>query len=606
MYTVTFYSFKGGVGRSLALANVGSHLALTGRKVLLVDFDLEAPGLDTFNQFEPPKNSKGVIDFIYDYIQTGKSPLAEEYAYNCAAFSENGGSLWVMPAGGNSQPCYSRRFAAIDWQKLYSDHDGYLLLEELKSQWEHLLKFDYVLVDSRTGYTDVAGICTRQLPDAVVILFFPNEQNLGGLEEIVAGVREETTGPSNKQIQLHFVTSNVPDLDDEDHILARRMDRFKRRLGYSELAGIIHHYPSLALLNQVIFIQKRPRSRLAKEYRGLCRQILRYNLQDREGALSFLRTPREPDSIDRAQNLDGVLEEIRRYHDADAEVLGQLGSVYSQLGRSDAALNLYEQAIKKGFKNARLLLDQARIQVENGQQEAAVANAESSLTLPNVQIFEVNSAVRLLLKLNPERLRTLPLSAAFNSLPPHERLSIIRELFSNRQLLNSAEVAIRQLMVEGNISSERAECTTSLVICLIGQRKFDEAMEAIVKGTLAPDTMIVEDAFNYGMASWGRTGKLQREFFNRVVECDMNDRLETNPNLLQCSALAYWVIGNFDEAMKRLRDARAMIESRPQFDFSAWRYLQVSPREFRKDLDEMETMFLGAPVLPEILSPSSE
>jgi MinD-like ATPase involved in chromosome partitioning or flagellar assembly len=53
MYTITFYSFKGGVGRSLALANVGAHLALTGRKVLLVDFDLEAPGLDTFSKLDP-------------------------------------------------------------------------------------------------------------------------------------------------------------------------------------------------------------------------------------------------------------------------------------------------------------------------------------------------------------------------------------------------------------------------------------------------------------------------------------------------------------------------------------------------------------------------
>jgi len=41
MYTVTFYSFKGGVGRTLALANVGLELARTGRRVLLVDFDLE-------------------------------------------------------------------------------------------------------------------------------------------------------------------------------------------------------------------------------------------------------------------------------------------------------------------------------------------------------------------------------------------------------------------------------------------------------------------------------------------------------------------------------------------------------------------------------------
>jgi len=57
MYTVTFYSFKGGVGRTLALANIGLELARTGRRVLLVDFDLESPGIDTFEILRPRKSS---------------------------------------------------------------------------------------------------------------------------------------------------------------------------------------------------------------------------------------------------------------------------------------------------------------------------------------------------------------------------------------------------------------------------------------------------------------------------------------------------------------------------------------------------------------------
>jgi MinD-like ATPase involved in chromosome partitioning or flagellar assembly len=41
---VTFYSYKGGVGRTMAMANAGAFLAAAGKKVLLVDWDLEAPG----------------------------------------------------------------------------------------------------------------------------------------------------------------------------------------------------------------------------------------------------------------------------------------------------------------------------------------------------------------------------------------------------------------------------------------------------------------------------------------------------------------------------------------------------------------------------------
>ena len=45
MKTITFYSYKGGTGRSLALANAARYLARLEFKVVALDFDLEAPGL---------------------------------------------------------------------------------------------------------------------------------------------------------------------------------------------------------------------------------------------------------------------------------------------------------------------------------------------------------------------------------------------------------------------------------------------------------------------------------------------------------------------------------------------------------------------------------
>ena len=63
---------------------------------------------------------------------------------------------------------------------------------------EKTLEPDYVLIDSRTGHNEVGGICTRQLPDAVTILFFPNEQNLFGLKKVVSDIRNEAKGPRRK------------------------------------------------------------------------------------------------------------------------------------------------------------------------------------------------------------------------------------------------------------------------------------------------------------------------------------------------------------------------------------------------------------------------
>ena len=45
MTTITFYSYKGGVGRSLALTNLAIYLAQFGATVAMIDLDIEAPGL---------------------------------------------------------------------------------------------------------------------------------------------------------------------------------------------------------------------------------------------------------------------------------------------------------------------------------------------------------------------------------------------------------------------------------------------------------------------------------------------------------------------------------------------------------------------------------
>src|ERR1700722_5976752 len=67
---VTFYSFKGGTGRTMALANVAWILAANGKRVLVADWDLESPGLHRFFQpfMETEVNRKaGIVDFIRGY-----------------------------------------------------------------------------------------------------------------------------------------------------------------------------------------------------------------------------------------------------------------------------------------------------------------------------------------------------------------------------------------------------------------------------------------------------------------------------------------------------------------------------------------------------------
>ena len=73
-FWTTFYSYKGGVGRSLALANTAALLVRRGRCVILIDFDLEAPGLDSFEEFSSVAGKSGVVEYVTEFKETRRAP----------------------------------------------------------------------------------------------------------------------------------------------------------------------------------------------------------------------------------------------------------------------------------------------------------------------------------------------------------------------------------------------------------------------------------------------------------------------------------------------------------------------------------------------------
>ena len=157
-------------------------------------------------------------------------------------------------------------------------------MEEMKAQWDSHLRPDYVLIDSRTGHSDVSGICTRQLPDAVSFVFVPNRQNLDGLARTVGQVRAATTGEGARKIEMFFVESNVPYYDDERRTLETNRKAFRERLAIRAFDATLHQHPHLSVLNQSVFVEEFPDTSLAVEYRTLTEILRSRNLGDRDAA----------------------------------------------------------------------------------------------------------------------------------------------------------------------------------------------------------------------------------------------------------------------------------------------------------------------------------
>src|SRR5688572_9910394 len=110
----------------MALVNLGVELARSGRRVLLVDLDLEAPGLETFPLLRSSTRTPGLVEYVSSYLNTGEAPDVTDYVYEVTAnLSGAGGRLWIMPSG-TQDDSYGRRLTSLDWQELYSRHEGYL------------------------------------------------------------------------------------------------------------------------------------------------------------------------------------------------------------------------------------------------------------------------------------------------------------------------------------------------------------------------------------------------------------------------------------------------------------------------------------------------
>jgi Mrp family chromosome partitioning ATPase len=73
--TLTFYSYKGGVGRSLLLAKAALFLASRGKRVVALDFDFEAPGLHyKFDVASEAVATGGVVPYLVATAEGSSSP----------------------------------------------------------------------------------------------------------------------------------------------------------------------------------------------------------------------------------------------------------------------------------------------------------------------------------------------------------------------------------------------------------------------------------------------------------------------------------------------------------------------------------------------------
>jgi tetratricopeptide (TPR) repeat protein len=294
-----FYSFKGGVGRSMAVLNLAFALAGKGRHVLVLDMDLEAPGISGFLHREREIAGfarRDMVDLVRQafFAPLPFDPLAlppvTEYVVPILSeklhrtphpFSELG-RLDIIPVDEGRD--YYERLTSLGLGS-YSQDDlvraGSVLRAWLKRlrfpidvpdyygpNCDRTAGYDYVLVDSRTGITETGGLCIGPLSDQLVVLTALNDQNVEGTRRFLTEVGILDSGPAPKPYTI--VASLVPTGEIE-----KKRDRLREiEASLGRPAVKLSYHPQLAL-RETIFTRDHPDEYLTREYEELSQHVLR-------------------------------------------------------------------------------------------------------------------------------------------------------------------------------------------------------------------------------------------------------------------------------------------------------------------------------------------
>ncbi len=189
-HITTFYSFKGGVGRTMLLANVGTALAQKGRRVLIWDLDVEAPGMHLIPDLTPePLPETGFLEWLLDWQERRRFEEPDQSLL--AALMDRIRpvprlqKLHILPAFGDKADC-AGIYQRIRWHDflVLDPARGLKLFQRILAHLTEKGPYDHILLDARTGMTDLGGLMTAVLPHATVLVGSYGSQNLSGLLRI--------------------------------------------------------------------------------------------------------------------------------------------------------------------------------------------------------------------------------------------------------------------------------------------------------------------------------------------------------------------------------------------------------------------------------------
>ncbi|TQV62596.1 MAG: CpsD/CapB family tyrosine-protein kinase [Halothiobacillaceae bacterium] len=211
---IVFFSIKGGVGRSTALAATAWSLAQAGKRVLVLDLDLESPGLSS--ALLPPERQPmyGITDWLVeDLVDNGDAVFDSMVATSNLSHD---GEIHVIPAHGADHGEYIAKLGRVWMPKVQADGTREIWsarLGRLLQALEARIQPDVVLIDSRSGIDEIASACITEMGANLILLFaLEGEQTWNGYRMLFEQWQRAHVAETIRE-RLKIVGAVVPELD---------------------------------------------------------------------------------------------------------------------------------------------------------------------------------------------------------------------------------------------------------------------------------------------------------------------------------------------------------------------------------------------------------
>lgn len=170
---ISVHSYRGGTGKSNLVANLATLLVLQGKRVALIDTDIQSPGIHILFGLDESEIDYTLNDYLWGKCPLVKTAYDVSHILNEQSQSPKAkvkeGSIYLVPSSMKAEEIATVLSEGYDVELL---HQGFLELSDC-------LKLDYLFVDTHPGISEEALLAIG-ISDITLVILRPDRQDYQG------------------------------------------------------------------------------------------------------------------------------------------------------------------------------------------------------------------------------------------------------------------------------------------------------------------------------------------------------------------------------------------------------------------------------------------